>query len=372
MASKGALKKKKALDRRLKKRTAKIPAITNLGDYLQEFLLRGVYMFSLKRGQEIIQATTARIQALLQEKKYNTIVSLLELDKIPRERAQILVYQALATPDLQQAEKFIKQALLLDSSNIDARSWVTKKMLEAERDTPEQALTAMRDIVSFAERQLGPQLDILTGKIHDFPLARPYLRSLYTLFTSLESCGLDEEALSIGEKILTLCEPDIFTIRDRVTRLKTPGQSPIVTEEQTALQKPSPAPLETPEEEDYSARLDKNQAQVFEEICQKTDAFCEAHLDARIAGYARRAVFQLCREDDFGAKRGKRESWSSGIIHALALANNLFNPDHPLAIQPVTIHTFFKISSSTTSKKSALLRKCLQITTDNPDWICPG
>lgn len=372
MASKGALKKKKALKRRLKKRNAKIPAITDLGDYLQEFLLRGVYMFSLKRGQEIIQATTARIQALLQEKKYNTIVSLLELDKIPRERAQILVYQALATPDLQQAEKYMKQALLLDSSNIDARSWVTKKILEAERDTPEAALREMRDIVSFAERQLGPQLDILTGKIHDFPLARPYLRSLYTLFTSLGSCGLDEEALRVGEKILTLCEPDIFGIRERVERLKAHGQLPEMTEGQAVLNEPAPVSQETFKEEDYLAQLDENQALVFKEISQKTDAFCQAHLNACIAEYARRAVFQLCKEDDLGAQRGKRESWSSGIIHALAQANNLFAPDHPLAIQPVTIHTFFKISSSTTSKKSALLRKNLQITPDNPLWICPS
>jgi len=37
MASKGALKKKKALERRLKKHPLKISTITDLGEYLQEF-----------------------------------------------------------------------------------------------------------------------------------------------------------------------------------------------------------------------------------------------------------------------------------------------------------------------------------------------
>ncbi|MFA6810333.1 MAG: DUF6398 domain-containing protein [Desulfoplanes sp.] len=374
MASKGALKKKKALERRLKKHPLKISTITDLGEYLQEFLLRGVYIFSLKQGQNAIKTITASIHALLQDKQYNKIAALLGINKIPREQAQILAYQAMASPDPKKADILIKQALRLDSKNVDALAWQAKQILSTNPDHADMALNAMREITSFAEAQLGPQLDILNGKIHEFPLARPYLRSLYTLFSSLDRCELHEEALNVGKKILTLCGPDIFAIRDRMTTLQNPVQPLIAAPSQpnSATKSATITSPTTNEDENYGGQLNEHQAIVFAEICNKTDAFCQAHVDARIARYARRAAFQLCREDDMGAQRGKRESWASGIIYALAQANDLFVPDAHPAIQPVTIHTFFKISSSTTSKKSALLRKRLKISPDNPDWICHG
>ena len=384
MATKNTLKKKKTLDRRLRKRAGQRAIISDMGEYLQEFLLRGLYIFSLNRGQNSIQKATARIHALLQDKDYNKIISLLNLDKIPRERAQIMAYQGLAAQDRDLAEKYIGQALRLDPRNVDALSWKARMIFEADPTQQNQALVLMREIIAFAEKQLGPQLKTQKGKIHDFPMARPYLRALNMLFGLLDSMGLSEEALNTGQKMLTLCGPDMFSIRPRIEEMqaalstkiqgKIPGEMLQETSEnpEPELEPNLKSELKPELESDPEPELElsEEQACLFNEISQKTDVFCQTHLDENFKKHARKAVSMLCRDKNCAVHRGKRESWASGVMHALIQANRVFEAENPLHIQPVIMQTFFKVSSSTTTKKSSLIRKCLNISPDNPAWQC--
>jgi hypothetical protein len=366
VASKIRHKQYKALKRRLRKKANAIPALDGLGEYFQEFLLRSVYIYSLRHGQESIPEVTSRIKSLFEAKRFDKLALLLNVDKMPLEKAQILAYRAMATRDVSQARELALRALEQDPSNIDAQIWLARHDFTTSKHNPAEILGRMQAIVDLGERMLGPEVGNMQGRVHEIPVARPYLRALDALFTSLIACRNHSGALRVGHKLLSLCPPEMFDIKNRMEALKP----------KVGLSQPANEPIrECPSDQaesvpsDAHPQLSPDRAQVLQEISDLLKGFCDQRLDRDFMALTLKAASMLCQNASCPVHRGKRESWASGIVNALAQANAILGSSATESIQPVDIHTSFKVSSSTTSKKSSQIKKILGIGADNPHWL---
>ncbi|WP_462325821.1 DUF6398 domain-containing protein [Desulfoplanes sp.] len=380
MTSKGKQKQRKALERRLRKKANAIPALDGLGEYFQEFLLRSVYIYSLRHGQKSIPEVTARIKTLVNEKKLDKLALLLGVDKMPLEKGQILAYRAMATKDTAQAKQLVLKAMEQDPSNIDARMWQARHDFETSKFDPAQIQARMQAIVDLGTQMHGPEIENLAGRVHEIPIARPYLRALNSLFTTLIDCEKFQDALPVGQKLLSLCSPDKFDIGDRVETLEAHvgGFAPGKGEQDDLIDREEQiAPAERDERGQWvddaatagAPELSPERVEIFRELSELLEGFCYSRTDAPFTPLALEAANRLCRDASCPVHRGKRESWASGIVHGLAQVNSMLGSGGGGLIQPVDIHTHFKVSSSTTSKKSAQIKKILDMQPDNPDWL---
>ena len=366
MASKRKNKQHKALERRLRKKATAIPVLDGLGKYFQEFLLRSVYIYSLRHGQESIPVVTSRIKSLFEAKRFDKLALLLGVDKMPLEKAQILAYRAMGTRDAVRGKQLALKALEHDPSNIDAQRWLARHDFETSNRNSAEILQRMQAIVDLGARMLGPEVKNMQGRVHEVPVARPYLRALDTLFTTLINCEKYQDALIVGQKLLTLCPPDMFDIHNRLEALKPKVGLPRDLNESTSEFHPDQT--ESPESIQPS-RLSTERAQVLQDINGLLEGFCDHRMGKDFMRLARAASTELCQDASCPVHRGKRESWASGIVHALAQANGILGSSQAGSIQPVDIHTYFKVSSSTTSKKSSQIKKILEIGADNRQWL---
>ncbi|GAU09216.1 DUF6398 domain-containing protein [Desulfoplanes formicivorans] len=364
MASKGKRKQEKALKRRLRKKNNAIPVLDDLGSYFTEFLLRSVYLYSLRHGQESIPQVTARIKELVSEKRFDKLALLLGVDKMPREKAQILAYRAMAAQDPLRARQLMLKALELDLSNMDALMWQTRHDFETSQGDCAEILGRMQAIVDLGARIHGPQVNNMQGRLHEIPIARPYLRALNTLFTTLMDCKQGQEALAVGQQLLSLCPGDMFDIQNRVKALK----DRLGMARTDAAEDDVERPVDAPPSGTLSS-LDPERAVVLEEISELLKDFCQHRENTDFTALTLKAASLLCQDPSCPVHRGKRASWASGIVYALAQVNGMIGSSGQESFQPVLIHTHFKVSSSTTSKKSTQIKKFLQIGPDNPQWL---
>jgi hypothetical protein len=366
VASKRKNKQHKALERRLRKKATAIPVLDGLGKYFQEFLLRSVYIYSLRHGQESIPSVTSRIKTLFTEKRFDKLALLLGVDKMPLEKAQILAYRAMGTRDAVRGKQLALKALQHDPSNIDAQNWLARYDFENSKNNSAEILARMQAIVDMGARMLGPEIENMQGRVHEIPVARPYLRALDTLFTTLIHCEKYQDALAVGQNLLALCPPDMFDIHNRLEVLRHKVGLPRQLNESTSESHPD----QTESQKTIQPiRLSPERDQVLKEINGLLKEFCDHRMDKDFMQLTLTAASELCQEASCPVHRGKRESWASGIIHALAQANGILGSTQTGSIQPVDIHTHFKVSSSTTSKKSSQIKKILGIGSDNPQWL---
>jgi hypothetical protein len=364
VAAKGKRKQQKALKRRLRKKANAIPVLDDLGSYFTEFLLRSVYLYSLRHGQESIPQVTARIKELVNEKRFDKLALLLGVDKMPREKAQILAYRAMAAQDPSRARQLMLKALELDLSNMDALMWQTRHDFETSQGDCAEILGRMQAIVDLGARIHGPQVHNMQGRLHEIPIARPYLRALNTLFTTLLDCHKNQEALDVGQKLLSLCSGDMFDIKARVDKLRK-EMDPVLGEPKDSDSSASPETGEhTPD-----VPTDPKRAAIFQELTELVEDFCSAYKVDKLFPLARKAALFLCRDESCPVHRGKRTSWASGIVHALTQINGMLGPSGSGEILPVQIHTHFKVSSSTTTKKSSQIKKLLDMDGDPSCWL---
>jgi hypothetical protein len=64
----------------------------------------------------------------------------------------------------------------------------------------------------------------------------------------------------------------------------------------------------------------------FEEITKLTDDFCADYLNQEYAELSRQLAAALCRKRPSPLSKGQAKGWACGIIHALGMANFLFDP----------------------------------------------
>jgi hypothetical protein len=110
----------------------------------------------------------------------------------------------------------------------------------------------------------------------------------------------------------------------------------------------------------------------FEEITQRTSAFCHTYLDEAYALLSRELTATLCRKRPSPLVRGKATTWACGIIHALGLVNFLFDASQTPHIAASQIWEYFGLSSSTMQAKSRQIRDLLGMYPMDPDWSTPA
>ncbi|MFZ2147945.1 MAG: DUF6398 domain-containing protein [Sedimentisphaerales bacterium] len=114
-------------------------------------------------------------------------------------------------------------------------------------------------------------------------------------------------------------------------------------------------------------RIPKKNRQLFEQIIELIDAFCDAHLN--------KDYKELCEEvalflyaSDLAGTREKTAGWASGIVHAIGWVNCLYDPTMSPHINSREIAKEFGVSQGTMLAKSKMVRKGLGLVPLDPDW----
>ena len=128
------------------------------------------------------------------------------IEQTPTERlAWECVYQAWEAGSQEEANGFFQDALRLDPDNVEARLWAARSV--GERDET-KALSMLRDTVTLAERQIGPEaFEELRGEFWGFVETRPYMRARVELARLLVDLCEEQEAIGHFQELLEL-NPD--------------------------------------------------------------------------------------------------------------------------------------------------------------------
>ena len=114
-------------------------------------------------------------------------------------------------------------------------------------------------------------------------------------------------------------------------------------------------------------RIPKEFRQIFTDIVELTDKFCEDHLNEDYQQLARDMAIKLCRKGS-PVTQGKPKGWASGIIHALGWVNCLNDPNTQPYISSTELAKGFGVSQGTMLAKSKKIRELLNLTPLHPAW----
>lgn len=134
----------------------------------------------------------------------------------PKWRAQSLAYDALETESLEEALRLINEALKLDPGCTDAQ----RLMVSLVPAPLENKVHLMREVVSTAERTMGPQMIAeTTGHFWGTVSTRPYMRAKQHLGELLAESGNLGEAIEVFQRMLELNPGDNQGIRYELLNL---------------------------------------------------------------------------------------------------------------------------------------------------------
>ena len=115
--------------------------------------------------------------------------------------------------------------------------------------------------------------------------------------------------------------------------------------------------------------LSKTIAGKYDEISEKIKSFSKEHLNEEYMNICMKATKTLCLNHEEDLKKGKSLSWAAGIVHAIGSVNNLFDSKDEPYIKALDLYKAFEVSSSTGSSKSKEVKKLLNISEENSEWI---
>lgn len=118
-------------------------------------------------------------------------------------------------------------------------------------------------------------------------------------------------------------------------------------------------------------RVPKRSRQLFEQIVELIDTFCDAHLNEDYKELCEEMAGAICRTR-MPMSGSKPASWASGIVHAVGWVNFLHDPNRSPHITPAQLAEGFGVSQGTMMAKSRIIRDKLDITTLDPDWCTPA
>ncbi len=118
-------------------------------------------------------------------------------------------------------------------------------------------------------------------------------------------------------------------------------------------------------------RIPKKNQQLFEQIMELINAFCDAHLNEDYKELCEQMAGAICRTRML-LSGSKPASWASGIVHAVGWVNFLHDPNRSPHITPAQLAEGFGVSKGTMMTKSRIIRDKLDITTLDPDWCTPA
>ena len=111
--------------------------------------------------------------------------------------------------------------------------------------------------------------------------------------------------------------------------------------------------------------------QVFTEIVELTDVFCQKYLNEDYRELCEDMAIAL-RLADLPIKKGRPASWASGIVHAVGWVNCLQDPGLSLHMTSAQVAERFGVSQGTMMAKSKIIRDELDLIRLDPDWCTPA
>lgn len=117
-----------------------------------------------------------------------------------------------------------------------------------------------------------------------------------------------------------------------------------------------------------SLNVPKEMQARYDEITQLTDAFSATYLNDEYRDLCRQLTATLCRKRPSPLAGGKAKTWACAIIHALGMANFLFDSSQTPHVSSKQICEYFHLSPSTMQAKSKQIRDLLNITQLDVNW----
>jgi hypothetical protein len=118
-------------------------------------------------------------------------------------------------------------------------------------------------------------------------------------------------------------------------------------------------------------RIPKKNRQLFEQIIELIDAFCDAHLNEDYKELCEEMAGEICRSR-WLLSGSKTASWASGIVHAVGWVNFLHDPKQSPHITSAQLAEGFGVSQGTMTAKSKIIRDKLDLMPLDPDWCIPA
>jgi len=122
----------------------------------------------------------------------------------------------------------------------------------------------------------------------------------------------------------------------------------------------------------HSERVPKPLQERFENLCEATDAFCDAHLNGEYRQLIRYLLAALCRKRPSPLAGGKVTTWAAAAVHAIGTANFLFDRTQTPHCKSPEIFAFFAVSASNGQARSKQLRDLMGVDFFSPEWTLPS
>ena len=123
--------------------------------------------------------------------------------------------------------------------------------------------------------------------------------------------------------------------------------------------------------DDLSSLLDEVPPELrprFAEIVDRTDALCDARLNAEYRDLCRAMAAALCQEGS-PVVRGKPQSWAAGVVYSVGWMNFLTDPSQDPHLRAEEIAAGCGVSPATMHNKARVLREGLDLSPLDPEWM---
>jgi hypothetical protein len=114
----------------------------------------------------------------------------------------------------------------------------------------------------------------------------------------------------------------------------------------------------------------KKNRQLFYQIVELIDDFCEAHLNEDYKEICEHMTGAVCRTR-LPQSGGSPADWAGGIVNAVGWVNHLHDPNRDLHMTSAQLADGFDISQATMAEKSKIIREKLDLMPLDPDWCLP-
>ncbi|MFP4217161.1 MAG: DUF6398 domain-containing protein [Phycisphaerae bacterium] len=194
--------------------------------------------------------------------------------------------------------------------------------------------------------------------------------------THCHQCG---RVISLGEEGYSIAGGDYFC--DRCTAERMGGSLPLDDDfsepkEDSAPEAPLPFPIEpdAPDASDLETlrnEVPRAYRERFDEIIERTDAFCDRHLNDEYKQLCREMATAICAAK-LPVRRGKPEGWAAGVVYALGQVNFLSDPSQDPHMKSEEIAQGIGVSPATMQAKAKIIREKLDLIQMDPSWSLPS
>jgi len=109
-----------------------------------------------------------------------------------------------------------------------------------------------------------------------------------------------------------------------------------------------------------------------ESLMERIDAFCTSRLNNEYRQLIHAAVCALARKRPSPLLTGREPSWAAGVVHAIGMANFLFDKSQTPHCKAPEIYSYFGVSNQTGQAHSKKVRDLLKIGMFDAKWTLPS